>query len=140
MAEAVWIDTSGFYALMVSQDEVHESAKLHYQEMLHGRQIWYLSDYIIDEMVGLLRARKAHALVPPFFKHVNDSKLLRVEWMTPLVFAETGKYLLKHHDKTYSFTDCSSFVFMKRLGIQQALTKDKHFEQAGFRGLLCSSP
>jgi predicted nucleic acid-binding protein len=33
-------------------------------------------------------------------------------------------------------TDCLSFVVMQDEGITQALTGDKHFEQAGFTALL----
>ena len=35
-------------------------------------------------------------------------------------------------DKSYSFTDCTSFVVMRELGIREALTTDRHFVQAGF--------
>jgi uncharacterized protein len=39
-------------------------------------------------------------------------------------------------DKEWSLTDCLSFVVMTEEGITQALTGDKHFEQAGFTALL----
>lgn len=39
-------------------------------------------------------------------------------------------------DKDWSLTDCLSFVVMRDEGISQALTGDKHFEQAGFIALL----
>ncbi len=39
-------------------------------------------------------------------------------------------------DKAWSLVDCTSFVVMQQLGIQQALTTDQHFEQAGFIRLL----
>lgn len=39
-------------------------------------------------------------------------------------------------DKGWSLTDCISFVVMERLGLVEALTGDRHFEQAGFRALL----
>ena len=40
-------------------------------------------------------------------------------------------------DKEWSLTDCISFVVMKKEGIVEALTEDRHFEQAGF--VACSS-
>jgi len=42
----------------------------------------------------------------------------------------------QRQDKDWSLTDCLSFVVMQDEGITQALTGDKHFEQAGFTALL----
>ena len=39
-------------------------------------------------------------------------------------------------DKDWSLTDCISFVVMQERNIQDALTADHHFEQAGFVALL----
>lgn len=38
-------------------------------------------------------------------------------------------------DKAWSLTDCISFVVMEERGLKDALTADRHFEQAGFRPL-----
>lgn len=38
-------------------------------------------------------------------------------------------------DKGYSLTDCISMEIMRREGLQEALTNDRHFEQEGFRAL-----
>ena len=39
-------------------------------------------------------------------------------------------------DKAWSLTDCISFVVMGDEGLTDALTGDRHFEQAGFTALL----
>jgi hypothetical protein len=39
-------------------------------------------------------------------------------------------------DKEWSLTDCISFVVMQKERIAEALTGDRHFEQAGFVALL----
>lgn len=39
-------------------------------------------------------------------------------------------------DKDWSLTDCISFVVMNERGISDALTADRHFEQAGFTAML----
>ena len=39
-------------------------------------------------------------------------------------------------DKDWSLTDCISFVVMRKMDITEALTGDRHFEQAGFTALL----
>jgi predicted nucleic acid-binding protein len=35
-------------------------------------------------------------------------------------------------DKSYSFTDCTSFVLMRRERIEEAVALDAHFAQEGF--------
>jgi len=41
-------------------------------------------------------------------------------------------------DKGYSLADCISMETMRREGIEEALTNDRHFEQEGFRALFRS--
>jgi len=38
-------------------------------------------------------------------------------------------------DKGYSLVDCISMQTMRREGLTEALTNDRHFEQEGFRAL-----
>ena len=38
----------------------------------------------------------------------------------------------KHHDKSWSLTDITSFLIMQAKGLSDALTTDHHFRQAGF--------
>jgi predicted nucleic acid-binding protein len=42
-------------------------------------------------------------------------------------------------DKRYSLTDCISMQTMRREGLIEALTNDRHFEQEGFRALFRDS-
>ena len=42
-------------------------------------------------------------------------------------------------DKGYSLTDCISMLIMRRQGITEILTHDRHFEQEGFRALFRDS-
>ena len=42
-------------------------------------------------------------------------------------------------DKGYSLVDCISMQTMRRLGLTEVLTNDRHFEQEGFRALFRDS-
>jgi predicted nucleic acid-binding protein len=42
---------------------------------------------------------------------------------------------LARPDKGYSLTDCISMQTMRREGLTEALTNDRHFEQEGFHAL-----
>jgi predicted nucleic acid-binding protein len=42
-------------------------------------------------------------------------------------------------DKAYSLADCISMQTMRREGLTEVLTNDRHFEQEGFRALFRDS-
>lgn len=42
----------------------------------------------------------------------------------------------QRRDKEWGLVDCVSFVVMQERELQESLTTDEHFEQAGFRALL----
>lgn len=43
-------------------------------------------------------------------------------------------------DKNWSLTDCLSFVVMERRGLTEALTTDRHFEQANLKAMMLGLP
>jgi predicted nucleic acid-binding protein len=45
----------------------------------------------------------------------------------------------RREDKHWSLTDCLSFTVMESLSLLEALTADRHFQQAGFVAVMLSS-
>ncbi len=131
-----FVDTSGFYALLVQRDPMHARAKRILNAAAPARQRFVTTDYILDETATLLKARGHGHLVESFFTRVSTSTACRIEWMDPDRFEQTKRFFLKRHDQDWSFTDCFSFCEMNLLGLNDALTTDKHFREAGFVPLL----
>ena len=136
MERETLVDTSGFYALLVSRDEAHDTAKAYLERASSLRRAFVTTDYVLDETATLLTARRYARMVEPFFDVVFSSRVCRVEWMDPVRFSTTQSFLLKHLDHGYSFTDCFSFEIMRSLRLTKVLSKDHHFRQAGFEPLL----
>jgi predicted nucleic acid-binding protein len=63
----------------------------------------------------------------------SSGRLLRID--AELFQQALGMYA-RTADKTWGLVDCASFVIMGREDIEDALTTDQHFSQAGFRCLL----
>ncbi|MBM3993984.1 MAG: type II toxin-antitoxin system VapC family toxin [Planctomycetes bacterium] len=136
MANEIFVDTSGFYAILVKSDDRHRTAVRHLREARRRRRRFVTSDYVLDETATLLKARGLRHLLPAFFEKLLGSQVCRIEWTDPDRFHEVQAFFLKHIDQDWSFTDCISFALMKELTLRDALTKDRHFESAGFVALL----
>ncbi|MFZ0891717.1 MAG: PIN domain-containing protein [Thermoplasmata archaeon] len=91
------------------------------------------SDYIFDEttttVVGLTLRWDAARRIG---EALRDSQLLRMSRIEEPVFEAAWELFRERPDKVWSFTDCTSFVLMERLGIRKALTFDWNFREAGF--------
>ncbi|MGO9596821.1 MAG: type II toxin-antitoxin system VapC family toxin [Isosphaeraceae bacterium] len=67
------------------------------------------------------------------FRQVGTSQIVAT---TDELFEKGVALYDERRDKQWSLTDCISFVVMKDHSLQDALTGDHHYEQAGFTALL----
>jgi len=136
MRSEVFIDTSGFYALLAKKDDRHQQAVEYLQNAAESRIRFVTTDYVLDETATLLKAHGQSALLAPFLERLFASSSCRVVWTDAERYHQTRSFFLKHRDQPWSFTDCLSFCVMKESHARQALTKDAHFKAAGFLALL----
>jgi predicted nucleic acid-binding protein len=136
MANEVFVDSSGFFAILVAQDNRHAAAKRFLSNSRKKLLRFVTTDYVLDETATLLKARGNRHLIPVFFDTVFDSLACHVDWIDIDRFQQTQMFYSKHLDHDWSFTDCVSFIVMRQRKLTRALTKDSHFEQMGFMALL----
>jgi Predicted nucleic acid-binding protein, contains PIN domain len=136
MASETFVDTSCFYALLVERDDMHERAIRILRQAERRRARFVTTDYVLDETATLLIARGFGHLVEGFFQSTRESKACAVDWTSPEMFARAAAFMAKHIDRGWSLTDCLSFQAMKARRLRDALTKDEHFDKAGFKALL----
>jgi predicted nucleic acid-binding protein len=136
MANEIFADTSGFYALLVNEDAQHSAANQVLHEARRRKRQFVTTDYVLDETATLLKARGYGHLLPAFFERLQSSHACHIEWIDSDRFQAAKAFFLKHADQAWSFTDCVSFCVMKELRMREALTKDGHFQDAGFVALL----
>ena len=132
----VFIDTAGWACLLDRRQAKHGEAVRLMAECAQLRRPLVTTDYVVDETATLLVARRVGGVLGEFFELIGRSSALTLTPVGPGRFREACGYLLKHRDQGYSFTDATSFIIMRELGMSDALTEDRHFEQAGFRRLL----
>ena len=134
--QSVFIDTSGFYALLTSDDVNHKKSNQWLLTFIDSNNIAFTSDYIIDETLTLLKSREKSHLCSAFLGICEQTKALQIEFTDASRFQSAKNFFIKHIDHDYSFTDCVSFIIMKELNLSKALTADKHFLEAGFEPIL----
>lgn len=136
MANEVFVDTSGFYAMLVKGDDQHAAVQRILREARRRKRGFVTTDYVLDETATLLKGRGRVHLLAPFFDKLDASRALRIEWTDADRFGDGRTFFLKHSDQKWSFTDCLSFRIMTEFRLRDALTKDAHFKHAGFKVML----
>jgi len=69
------------------------------------------------------------------FRLVKNDPAFRLVPATSELFERGRRLYQARSDKDWPLTDCISFVTMQDQALSEALTADRHFEQAGFKAL-----
>jgi len=64
MAGEIFIDTSGFYALLVRRDDQHDNALHAMRKAAKKKQRFVTTDCVLDEAATLLMARGGSTVIP----------------------------------------------------------------------------
>ena len=128
----LFLDTSYVIALEAADDQHHKIALGHWQGLTRSLPVLVTTSYVFDEVVTFFNSRHRHAKAVEIGNLLLESPSVRLVHIDETLFHDAWRYFIQQSDKSYSFTDCASFVVMKRLRVRTALTFDKHFGQAGF--------
>ena len=127
------LDTSGLMCLFDQRDTRHAIATKYYdsatQRLTHN--------YVFAEFVALAIARRAplgNAL--RFIDAIHHSDEIEVVWVDTALHQRAMQLVAEREDKRWTLCDSVSFVLMGTNKIEEALTTDHNFEQAGFVRLL----
>jgi len=135
MAET-FLDTSFAIALTVTSDRHHERARLLASRIRDDRSVLVTTHGVLAE-IGDAFSREPYRIsaVRLLQSLLRDPNVVILA-ITPERFAAGFQLFMERTDKTWGLTDCISFVVMRERGITEALTADRHFQQAGYSALL----
>lgn len=128
-----FLDTGFLIALESISDQYHTKAREYWLKFLQSKPLLVTSTFVFDEVTTFFNSRNHHAKAVEIGKNLIASSSIELIYVDEKIFDEGWKYFQMYHDKQYSLTDCISFVLMEKNELQDALTFDQHFEQAGFR-------
>ena len=135
--ERYFIDTVFVQALLNSRDKHHRRAKANLPRIFQARELWITEAVLIETCNALSRSNRSGAI--QFFERCFSTPNVRVVEISRALLQRAFALYRSRMDKQWGLTDCISFVVMREQGLQDALTADAHFVQAGFRALMLES-
>jgi len=128
----VLVDTSAVYTLIDRDDTYHRKAVTILRSLPSRGLTPLLTNFIVAECHALLLSRLG--------AETARGWLLKQSWpVEPVNLQDEEKaqeIIRRYTDKTFSYTDATSFAVMERLGVREAFAFDPHFQQYGLKLLV----
>ncbi len=135
MKDKLFIDTWGWVTIHNKRELRHGEINTFYRDFRAKGGIIYTTDYVLDETFTLLFHRLPFSLARKSVAFLDEAirqGYLYLVWITPERFGQAKELRFRFQDRPkISFTDLTSMVVMKELGLISILTEDDHFMQVG---------
>lgn len=129
----VFADTFYFLALLDSKEKAHEGAVC---AACDASLRIVTTEWVLAEFGDAYCRPTDRADYVSLYHGLTKNPRVKIIPADTALFPHGVEFFEQRQDKKWSLTDCLSFVSMGEEGITEALTGDKHFEQAGFTALL----
>ena len=131
---AVFADTTFYVALINRDDALHASANGWARS--NARSV-VTTEFVLLEVANFFkRPGGDREKFAAFVEAVQSDAATAIVPADSAHFRRGLAFFAQRNDKEWSLTDCISFIVMHEQGLLEALTADRHFEQAGFQALL----
>ena len=131
-----FVDTGFWIAFLIRRDALHDKAHALFREVTARKASLVCTSAVLVETLDGLASHGVRYQSSVLRQVVAQSQRLEVIHIDEALFARGWDLYQSRTDKSWSLTDCLSFVVMQQRNITDALAHDHHFEQAGFRALL----
>lgn len=134
--KTVFADTGYWVALLNPYDELHKRAS--HVSQSFGQICIVTSEMVLVELLNYYaeRGTPIREAAAKLARKLQDNPNVVVVPQTSIQYTKGLDFYADRSDKGWSHTDCCSFKIMQEQEMTEALTYDKHFEQAGFLALL----
>ena len=123
----IFVDSSAWYALVNTRDKNHLAAK----RFLDAGHRLLTTNFVIDETITLVLVRKGYQAALDLGEQLWSEEQACIVWLSRADQRAAWQLFKRYSDKEFSFTDCTSFVVMERLGLTHAFVFDEDFSQTG---------
>ena len=129
----VFADTVYYLALTNPRDQ-YAGAATRFTAGFSGAFV--TTAWVLTEVANSLTRGADRGLFVELYHDLADDPRVTIVLSSQDLFKRGISLFAQRPDKEWSLTDSISFLVMREHGLTDALTADRHFEQAGFRVLL----
>jgi uncharacterized protein len=130
------VDTAYVLALISHRDQWHQQAARWSRQLEADGTLLLTTEFVLTEVGNALASVIERRFAVETIRTFQASEYVEVVPASRVLFEAGLDLYASRLDKDWGLTDCTSFVVMQDRGIKDALTVDRHFQQAGFRALL----
>jgi predicted nucleic acid-binding protein len=127
----VLVDTSAVYALIDRDDTYDRRATAILRSLPRRGLTPLLTNFVVAECHALLLSRLGADPAREWLL----KQIWLIEPVTPADEKRAKEIIHRYVDKTFSYTDATSFAVMERLSVSEAFAFDPHFQQFGLKVL-----
>lgn len=136
MQAEIFLDSAYAIALAASNDQFHDQAVVLAEQMETQRTRLVTTQAVVLEIGNALSKQRYRAAAVELLASLIADPHVEIVSLSEELLARAFRLYLERDDKEWGLTDCVSFIVMQDRGINEALSADEHFRQAGFQPLL----
>jgi uncharacterized protein len=129
----VFLDTVGLLALWDSNDQWHSLAEAAFANLSRTKVLLTSTSFVLLECANAAARRPYRLAVDRLRERMESNNML--VFPTHADWNQAWTAYRQSNAGQPGIVDYVSFTVMRRLGIQQAFTNDRHFKDAGFETL-----
>lgn len=128
----IFIDTGAFISKFIRKDQFFDISIRSWKELDYSREKCFTSNFVLNETFTLLARKTSYGFSCQRARNIYASEQLEI--LHPDYQDEIDAITLfgKYSELHVSFTDCISFVLMRKKRIKKAFTFNSHFSMAGY--------
>lgn len=127
----VLVDSSAFLSLEDPDERSHKSIRRILGELVSSGARLLTTNFVFDETYTLILVRLGRRRSVAWGESFKEGRLVQLIRVDEAHETRAWELILAYRDKDFSYTDATSFAVAESLGIEEALSLDRHFRQYG---------
>lgn len=130
MSQPVFVDASGWVAIINRKDQNHNESVQIYRRLLAASTVLVTTTWTACEALTIVKSRLGFSQAERLWDRIRSRAVVDLVWIDEKYERETLQLFWHYKDKKWGVVDCSSLVVMNAVSCRRAFAYDSHFIEA----------